>query len=75
MRHDTPQDPLVRVCAYCEAVRIVWPDGTERWIRTEPGAWPGMKRSHGICPRCFDAVVAELRGTRTLPGHAAGARG
>jgi hypothetical protein len=52
--------PWIRVCAYCDAVRMLWPDGTERWVRQGPTAWPDARRSHGICPRCFDRVVAGL---------------
>jgi len=59
-RREQPPRPLIRVCAYCDAVRTVWPDGTERWVRPNRGPGPEDNLSHGICPWCFDEVVAGL---------------
>ncbi|GAB4258843.1 MAG: hypothetical protein Kow0092_06640 [Deferrisomatales bacterium] len=58
--NEPPTRPWIRVCAYCGAVRTVWPDGTERWIRPGAAPLPEEHLSHGICPRCFRGVMEDL---------------
>lgn len=63
----------IRICAYCDAVRALWPDGTERWGPPQRRGWVDGTVSHGICPRCYDEIVTGLEGK--LYGNGLDSRG
>lgn len=48
---------LLPICMYCKRVR----DQREHWDEIESylAASAGVRFSHGICPRCFDTVLAD----------------
>ena len=57
--------PLVTVCSYCKDVHH--PE-TERWCSTgeylEAGGSMDVRLSHGVCPKCFAAVLASFETAR-----------
>lgn len=60
--------PIVRVCSFCH--RVAWPvQDPAGWVAAEDyyrlGGPSEVRTSHGVCPRCADAVVAQ---TSAPPG-------
>jgi hypothetical protein len=56
--------PVVTLCSYCHAV--AWPIGSEEpeWIEPEVyytrGGPSDVLVSHGMCPGCYDRLMAEV---------------
>jgi phosphoserine phosphatase RsbU/P len=60
---------LLPICSYCKRIRgdqNYW-ERVESYITEHTDA----KFSHGICPECYDAAVAELDGASTESATAA----
>lgn len=64
-RRTLRSDELIRVCGWCQRVAV----SADRWVDVEvairripvhaAGLLPQL--THGICPTCYDAVIADLR--------------
>ena len=52
---------LLPICSYCKQVR-----GDENyWVQVEQyvSAHSDLEFSHGVCPKCYDRIAAEFKGT------------
>jgi hypothetical protein len=64
-RRTLRSDELIHVCGWCQRIAVT----ADRWVDVEiaiqripmhaAGLMPQL--THGICPTCYDAVVADLR--------------
>lgn len=55
----TDNRPFITVC--CECKRAKYHD---RWVHMKTAIMANFQHSHGLCPECFEAAMAQLRTRR-----------
>ena len=59
---------LMSMCSYCKKIRI--DRNTWQQIEEYVGTHGGIEFSHGVCPECYEKVMAEVRGDDKAGGPA-----
>jgi len=59
-------ETLLPICSYCKKIR----DDGNYWHQVEGylSAHTGVQFSHGICPECYKACIAELEAAESATG-------